>query len=166
MRKECAFAGFSLSFWNRKSDFLQTLMFWLFGLCGLNPILFSEGVLVSRQGVSGFPETGADLWGGAGNFQGEVRELPEKSGKLLGNLWITLKSGKKKEPKPKLFGPDIFGWGGGFARDGVGAKKFGMSFETQGYQTFWRDIPVFAGISRGRPKSLRKKGLCSILVPY
>ena len=27
------------------------------------------------------------------------------------------KSGKKKEPKPKLFGSDIFGWGGGLPRD-------------------------------------------------
>ena len=52
-------------------------------------------------------------------------------------------SGKKKEPKPKLFGPDIFGWGGGLPREGVGAKKFGMSFETQGNQTFCRDIPGF-----------------------
>ena len=47
----------------------------------------------------------------------------------------------KKEPKPKLFGPDIFGCGGGLPREWVGAKKFGMSFETQESQTFWRDIP-------------------------
>ena len=41
----------------------------------------------------------------------------------------------------------MFGWGGGLPCKGVGAKKFGMS----------QDIPiVFAGISRGRPKSLRK----------
>ena len=66
-------------------------------------------------------------------------------------------SGKRKEPKPKLFGPDIFRWGGGLPREWVGAKKFGMSFETQGIQTFWRDIPGFGGISWGRPKSLRKK---------
>ena len=78
-------------------------------------------------------------------------------------------SGKKKEPKPKLFGPDIFGWGGGFAREGVGAKKFGMCFETQENQTFWRDILGFCRDTPGCPKtaakSLRKKGLCSILVP-
>ena len=66
-------------------------------------------------------------------------------------------SGKKREPKPKLFGPDIFRWGGGLPREGVGARKFGMSFETQGNQPFWRDIPGFAGISRGCPKSLTKK---------
>ena len=42
-----------------------------------------------------------------------------------------LRSGKKKEPKPKLFGPGIFGWGGGLPLEGVGAKKFGTSFETQ-----------------------------------
>ena len=59
-------------------------------------------------------------------------------------------SGKKKEPKPKLLGPDIFGWGGGLPREGVGAKKFSMSFETQGSQTFWRDIP-------GVPEKFEKK---------
>ena len=32
--------------------------------------------------------------------------------------------GKKKEPKPKLFGPDIFQWGRGLPRERVGAKKF------------------------------------------
>ena len=59
----------------------------------------------------------------------------------------------KKEPKPKLFGPDIFGWGGGLPREGVGAKKFVMSFETQGNQTLWRDIP---GFLPGYPKGARK----------
>ena len=52
-------------------------------------------------------------------------------------------SGKKKEPKPKLFGPDIFGWGRGLPCERVGAKKFGMSLETQGIKLFWRDIPGF-----------------------
>ena len=48
------------------------------------------------------------------------------------------KSGKKRktEHQPKLFGPDIFGLGGGLPREGVGAKKFGMSIDTQGNQTF------------------------------
>ena len=32
-------------------------------------------------------------------------------------------SGKKKEPKPKHFGPGIFGWGAGLPREQVGAKK-------------------------------------------
>ena len=35
-------------------------------------------------------------------------------------------SGKKKEPKPKLFDPDFFGWGGGLPREGLGIKKFGI----------------------------------------
>ena len=66
------------------------------------------------------------------------------------------RSGKNKEPKPKLFGPYIFGWGGGLPREGVGAKKFGMPFKAQGNQAFWRDITGFARISRGCLKSLRK----------
>ena len=54
----------------------------------------------------------------------------------------------------------VKGWGA------TGAKKFGMCFETQGNQTFGGISRDFAGIFRGRPKSLRKKGLCPILVPY
>ena len=52
-------------------------------------------------------------------------------------------SGEKKEPKPKLLDPDIFGWGGGLPREWVGAKKFGMCLGTQGKQTIGRDIPRF-----------------------
>ena len=48
-------------------------------------------------------------------------------------------------------------WGGGLPREGVGAKEFNVSLQTQGKQTFRRDIPGFAGISRRCPKSLRKK---------
>ena len=38
-------------------------------------------------------------------------------------------SGKKKEHKLKLLGPDIFQWGGGLPCEGVGVKKIGMSLE-------------------------------------
>ena len=60
---------------------------------------------------------------------------------LVGEAFL-LTSGRKNEPKPKLLGADIFRWGGGLPREGVGAKKFGMSFATQGNQTF------LGGISR------------------
>ena len=50
-------------------------------------------------------------------------------------------SRKKKEHKPKPLGPDIFQWGGTFPRDGVEAKKFGMSLET-------RQTKLLGGISR------------------
>ena len=66
-------------------------------------------------------------------------------------------SGTKKEPKPKLFGPDIFGWGGGLPREGVGAKKFGMSLETQGIKLFWRDIPGFCRDVPQAPEKFEKK---------
>ena len=66
--------------------------------------------------------------------------------KILGNLF----SGKKKEPKPKLIGPDIFGWGRGLPREGVGAEKFGMSLQTRETKHFWRDIP-------GVPEKFEKK---------
>ena len=62
-------------------------------------------------------------------------------------------SGKKKEPKPKLFGPDIFWWGGGLPREGVVAKRFDMSFETRESQILCRDIP---GFWLGYPGGARK----------
>ena len=42
-----------------------------------------------------------------------------------------ISQGRKRNPKPKHFSLDIFRWGGGLPREGVGAKKFGMSFQTQ-----------------------------------
>ena len=71
---------------------------------------------------------------------------------------LTLRiSGKEKEPKPKLFGPDIFGLGGGLPRKGMGAKKFGMSFKARKKP---RKTKRFSGISRdflpGYPGDARK----------
>ena len=63
----------------------------------------------------------------------------------------------KKEPKPKLLSPDIFWWGGGLPREGVGAKKFGMSLETQGIKLFWRDIPGFCRDIPEAPEKFEKK---------
>ena len=65
-------------------------------------------------------------------------------------------SSKKKEHKPKLSGPDIFRWGGGLPREGIGAKRFGMSLET-------REIKHFGGKSRfcweipGAPEKFEKE---------
>ena len=68
-----------------------------------------------------------------------------------------LPSGKKKEPKPKLFGPDLFQWGRGLPRERVGAKKFDMSLETQGIKLFGRDIPGFCRDIPGVPEKFEKK---------
>ena len=78
---------------------------------------------------------------------------------LLPNaIGISSYQGRKRNPtQPKFCGPDIFGWGGGLPREGVGAKKFGMSFETHGSQTFWRDIPGFWWDIPGVPKKFEKK---------
>ena len=66
-------------------------------------------------------------------------------------------SGKKNEPKPKLFGPDIFGRGGGLPREGVGAKKFGMSLEAREIKLFWQDIPRFCWDILGVPEKFEEK---------
>ena len=63
----------------------------------------------------------------------------------------------EKEPKPKLLSPDIFWWVGGLPREGVGAKKFGMSLETQGIKLFWRDIPGFCRDIPAAPEKSEKK---------
>ena len=72
-------------------------------------------------------------------------------------LGVSCCSGAKKEPKPKLLSPDIFWWGGGLPREGVGAKKFGMSLETQGIKLFWRDIPGFCRDIPEAPEKFEKK---------
>ena len=75
------------------------------------------------------------------------------------------KSEKKKEPKPKLFGPDIFGWGGGLPREWVGAKKFGMSLETREIKLFWRDIPGFCRDIPAVPEKFEKNKFVSNFRP-
>ena len=59
--------------------------------------------------------------------------------------------------KTQTFGSGYFRWGRGLPREGVGAKKFGMSLETREGELSWRDSREFAGISRWRPKSLSGK---------
>ena len=59
-----------------------------------------------------------------------------------------LTSGTKKEPKPKLFGPDIFGWGEGLPREWVGPKS-SVCPSKPGKSNFFGGISRdFAGISR------------------
>ena len=73
---------------------------------------------------------------------------------------------KKKEPKPKLFGPDIFGWVEGLPREGVGTKDFGMSFETQGNQTFGGICRDFCRDILGVPEKFEKKTSAFNFRPY
>ena len=72
-------------------------------------------------------------------------------------LTITWYSGTEKEPKPKLFGPDIFQWGRGLPRERVGAKKFDTSLETREIKLFGRDIPGFCRDIPGAPEKFEKK---------
>ena len=75
-------------------------------------------------------------------------------------------SGTEKEPKPKLFGPDIFQWGRGLPRERVGAKKFDTSLETREIKLFGQDIPGFCRDIPGAPEKFeKKKSLGSIFVP-
>ena len=82
-----------------------------------------------------------------------------------------LNSGTKKEPKPKLLSLDIFWWGGGLPREGVGAKKFDMSLQTRETNFFlgpykpclanrvWSTpLPCSPDTSAGHCLSGRKKG--------
>ena len=81
-------------------------------------------------------------------------------------IMVTLKSGTKKEPKPKHLSSDIFQWGRGLPHEGVGAKKFGMPLETREIKLFWRDIPGFCRDIPGAPEKFEKKSLGSIFAPY
>ena len=77
--------------------------------------------------------------------------------KGFGGLWTenrgAPKSGTKKEPKPKLLSPDIFWWGGGLPREGVGGQKVRYVPRNPGNQTFLAGYP---GILPGYPGSARK----------
>ena len=68
-----------------------------------------------------------------------------------------VESGRKKEPKPKLFGPDVFQWGRGLPRERVGAKKFDTSLETREIKLFGRDIPGFCRDIPDPPEKFEKK---------
>ena len=78
-------------------------------------------------------------------------------GSTEGPLPLRTKSGRKKEPKPKLFGPDIFQWGRGLPREWVGAKKFNTSLETREIKLFGRDIPGFCRDIPEVPEKFEKK---------
>ena len=85
----------------------------------------------------------------------QVSGLRPKIGKKIN--WKNIGFGTKNEPKPKLLSPDIFRWGRGLPREGVGAKNFGMSLETQGIKLFWRDIPGFCRDIPEAPEKFEKK---------
>ena len=76
---------------------------------------------------------------------------------ILSSLPCPQSSGKRKEPKPKLFGTVILRWGGGQKREGVGAKKFGMSLETRETKLFGWDIPGFCWDIPAVPPKFEKK---------
>ena len=88
-----------------------------------------------------------------GAFLDNPRTDPRNSHSLL-------EFSEKKEPKPKLFGPDIFRWGRGLPREGVGAKKFGMSLETREIKLFGRDIPGFCWDIPELPEKFEKQKVC------
>ena len=69
---------------------------------------------------------------------------------MIGFIVTDLSQGRKRNPNPN-FGPDIFGWDGGLSREGVGVKKFGMSFETQN-----KLLAGYPGILPGYPGGARK----------
>ena len=78
----------------------------------------------------------------------------------LTGFYAFFSSGTEKEPKPKLFGPDIFQWGRGLPRERVGAQKFDTSLETREIKLFGRDIPGFCWDIPWVPGKFEKKKVC------
>ena len=66
-------------------------------------------------------------------------------------------SPRHPQPTCKLLSLDIFRWGRGLPREGVGAKKFGMSLETREIKLFGRDIPGFCRDIPEEPEKFEKK---------
>ena len=73
----------------------------------------------------------------------------------------SLNQARKKEHKPKLLGPDIFQWGVGLPREGVGRKKLSMLSQPTETKLLGGISQDFAGMSWGCPKRLRKKFVCN-----
>ena len=72
----------------------------------------------------------------------------------------------KREHKPKLLSPDIFRWGRGLPREGVGAKKVRHVSRNQGNQTLvGRDIPGFCWDIPAVPEKFGKKVCVQFLAP-
>ena len=63
----------------------------------------------------------------------------------------------KKGTQTQTFWSDIFRWGRGLPREGVGAKKFGMSLETREIKFFGGDIPGFCRDIPEVPEKFEKK---------
>ena len=81
--------------------------------------------------------------------------LEESLPRPLATVSWSCDSGTEKEHKPKLLSPDIF-WRG-LPREGVGAKKFGMSLETRENKFFGRDIPGSCWDIPAVPEKFEKK---------
>ena len=75
---------------------------------------------------------------------------------LFGHVFVHIVCGRKRNPNPNFFGPDIFRWGRGLPHEAVGAKKFGMSLETREIKLFWRDIPGFCRDIPAVPEKFEK----------
>ena len=79
---------------------------------------------------------------------------------------MPLYQGGEKNPNPNFLVRIFSGGVGVFHVNGWGPKS-SIRPSKPGKSNFLGGISRdFAGISRGRPKSLRKKSLCSISVPY
>ena len=70
---------------------------------------------------------------------------------------LTTIQAQKKNPNLNFWVRIFSGGVGGLPRESVGAKKFGMSPETQGIKLFWRDIPGFCRDIPEAPKKFEKK---------
>ena len=77
-----------------------------------------------------------------------------------------MKFAEEEGAQTQTFGSGYPPPGGGLPREGVGAKKFGMSLDTQKNQTFGRDIPRdFCRDIPGEPEKFEKKVCVQFLAP-
>ena len=91
------------------------------------------------------------------NLQSNPTNFIVRNGQQLQTVW------QEKRALPQTFGSGYLRVGWGSSTWTGGAKKFGMSFETQGCQTFGRDIRDFCWDVLGARKVWEKKVCVEVL---
>ena len=140
---------------------------WLFQSIAMVDICYfqscSEELSVSRQRVSGFPEKGADLWGGLGNFRGSPGNFRGSLGNFRVTSGLLLNQGRKNSININFLAPDFLRTFLTLTPECPGVKRFLPTTGAAGKRTFWCGRPRFSArtsMTRRAVEKLSTKKVC------